>query len=193
MPRPHWSAVVSVVASVALLGGCSGGSPAAGDDPSGAPSGGSPSISPSPVPSVEPAPPAPAAARSRKPAGQRAFARHVMDLWAYALRTNDPKPLAATRLGKVPCGGCAPLAEELASRRTQGWTVDFPGLEVRSIRLSSQGGDRVARARVDVPASDSYNDDGTFRNTSPAHKGAEFLVQMRYVESQWRLVSFSAG
>ena len=64
---------------------------------------------------------------------------------------------------------------------------------MRSIALSSQGGERVAQARVDVPASDSYNDDGTFRNTSPAHKGAEFLVQMRYVKSQWRLVSFSAG
>ena len=87
MPRPRWSAVVPVVASVALLSGCSGGSPAAGENPSGSPSGGSASVSPSPVPSVEPAPSAPAAARGRTPAGQRAFARHVMDLWAYALRT----------------------------------------------------------------------------------------------------------
>jgi hypothetical protein len=116
-----------------------------------------------------------------------------MDLWAYALRTDDSKPLAATSRGKSPCGGCAPLAKELASRRTQGWTVDFPGLHVRRIALSSQGSDRVARARVVVPASDSYHDDGTFRNTSPAHKGAEFLVQMHYVRSQWRLVGFSAG
>lgn len=193
MPRPLRPAVVSALAAVVLLSGCSGGPQAAGDDPSASPSGGSTSASPSPVPSVEPAPSAPAAARSRKPAGQRAFARHVMDLWAYALRTNDPKPLAAARLGKPPCGGCAPLAKELASRRTQGWSVDFPGLTVRSLALSSQGSDRVARARVDVPASDSYNDDGTFRNTSPAHKGATFLVQMRYVKSRWRLVSFSAG
>ena len=116
-----------------------------------------------------------------------------MDLWAYALRTNDASPLAATGLGRKPCGGCAPLAKELAKRRTQGWTVDFPGLAVRHVALSSLGGDRVARARVDVPASDSYNDDGTFRNTSPAHSGATFLVQMRLVKKQWRLVSFSAG
>ena len=174
---------------MALLSGCSGGAPAAGDD---APSA-SPSAAPSPAPSVEPAPSAPAAAHSRTPAGQRAFARYVMELWAYALRTNDPKPLAATSRGRSPCDGCARLAEELASRRTQGWAVDFAGLHVRRIALTAQGGDRVARARVDVPASDSYNDDGTFRNTSPAHKGAEFLVQMRYVRSQWRLVGFSAG
>ena len=78
-------------------------------------------------------------------------------------------------------------------RRAEGWTVDFPGLTVRGIALSSHGDDRVARARVDVPASDSYNDDGTFRNASPAHKGATFLVQMRFVDSRWRLVGFSAG
>ena len=54
-------------------------------------------------------------------------------------------------------------------------------------------GDRVARATVDIPASDSYTTDGTFRNTSPAHKGATFVVRMRYVRTQWRLVSFSVG
>jgi len=176
-----------------LLTGCSDGSPSAAGTPSASPSATASSAAPSPVPTVDPAPAAPALVQSRKAAGQQAFARHVMDLWGYALRTDDPKPLAATAAGKQACGGCAPLARALASRRRQGWTVDFPGVTVRRVRVAAQGDDRVARATVDIPASDSYTTDGTFRNTSPAHKGATFVVRMRYVRTQWRLVSFTVG
>jgi hypothetical protein len=192
MPRAPRPALAAMLTAGVLLTGCDG-SPSAAGTPSAAPSATVSSAAPSPVPSVDPAPAAPAQVRSRKAAGQQAFARHVMDLWGYALRTDDPKPLAATAAGKQTCGGCAPLARALASRRRQGWTVDFPGVTVRRVRLAAQGGDRVARATVDIPASDSYTTDGTFRNTSPAHKGATFVVRMRYVRNQWRLVSFTVG
>ncbi len=193
MPRALRPALAATLTAGLLLSGCSGGSPADAGSPSGSPSATSSGAAPSPGPAVQPAPGAPAAVTSRKAAGQQAFARHVMDLWGYALRTNDAKPLVATGAGQQACGGCAPLARELATRRRQGWTVDFPGVTVRRVRLAAQGGDRVARATVDIPASDSYTSDGTFRNTSPAHRGATFVVRMRYVRTQWRLVSFTVG
>jgi len=191
MPRAPRPALAAMLSAGVLLTGCSDGSPpATGSQPS--PAAASSSAAPNPVPVVQPAPAAPGAVRSRKAAGQQAFARHVMDLWGYALRTDDARPLVATRAAHA-CGGCAPLARELASRRRQGWTVDFPGVTVRRVRLAAQGGDRMARATVDIPASDSYTTDGTFRNTSPAHQGATFVVRMRYVRAQWRLVSFTVG
>jgi hypothetical protein len=193
MPRAPRPVLAAMLTAGVLLTGCSDGSPSAAGTPSASPSATASSAAPSPVPTVDPAPAAPALVHSRRAAGQQAFARHVMDLWGYALRTDDPKPLAATAAGKQACGGCAPLARALASRRRHGWTVDFPGVTVRRVRLAAQGGDRVARATVDIPASDSYTTDGTFRNTSPAHKGATFVVRMRYVRTQWRLVSFTVG
>ena len=193
MPRALRPALAATLTAGVLLSGCSGGSPADAGSASGPASAAASNATPSRSPDAQPAPAAPAAVRSRKAAGQRAFARHVMDLWGYALRTNDAKPLVATGAGRQACGGCAPLARELAARRRQGWTVDLPGVTVRRVRLAAQGNDRVARATVDIPASDSYLSDGTFRNTSPAHKGATFVVRMRYVRTQWRLVSFTVG
>jgi hypothetical protein len=145
---------------------------------------------PSPVPTVEPPPPAPAPVRGT--AGQRAFARHVMDLWGFALRTNDAKPLVALGRGR-PCGGCPALQRELARRAAAGWTVDFAGVQVRRTTLSRDGAVVVARAKVDIPESDSYNTDGTYRNTSPAHAGATFEVRMRFSGGRYRLLSFTVA
>ena len=184
-------AAAPVVVLALLLAGCSesdgGGSQ---DPPATASAAASPSSS---APSREPPPALPAAARSKGRAGKRVFARHVMDVWGYALRTNDARPLTALGSKRKPCGGCGAFARTLASRRTQGWAVDFPGLRVRSLEVSASGGQAVARARVDVPQSDSYNDDGSFRNTSPAHKGASFVVRMRYAGKGYRLVSFTVS
>ena len=116
-----------------------------------------------------------------------------MDRGGYALSTNDAAPL--TRLGgKSPCGGCRPLAAELARRAKRGWVVDFAGLTVRRLTVAKvQGAETVARATVDIPASDSYNTDGSFRNTSPAHAGSTFVVRMRYADKRYRLVSFTVS
>ena len=193
MPRRAAVALVAAIGAGLLLGGCSadGTSASSRRTPTASASGATTSAAPSPVPTVEPTPKAPAPAPGK--AGQVAFARHVMDLWGYALRTNDAKPLTALSAGAKPCGGCAALARTLATRRDQGWTVDFPGLTVRRVAVAGDGKQRVARAVVDIPENDSYNDDGTYRNTSPAHAGARFVVQMRYAKKRYQLVSFTVS
>lgn len=192
MPQRARSLPAAALVAGLLLAGCSSGS----DDPS---SSGSPSSSASPSGSTKPStstspdapPPAPRAAPG--PVGQKAFARHVMDLWSYALRTNNARPL--TKLaGTKACAGCAALGRELARRQKQGWVVDFTGLRVGTVTVAKQKGpERVARSKVDIPESDSYNADGSFRNTSPAHAGSMFVVRMRYTDKHYRLVSFTVS
>jgi hypothetical protein len=182
-------AVLAGVLGAGLLGGCGGDTPSR--PPHTTPTPSSTSAAPSPVPTVEPVPTAPAAAAGR--AGQQAFAHYVMTLWAYTLRTNDPRALTALSFGKKPCEGCAALGREAARRRSQGWHVDFPGVKVRSIALTRQGAVRVARALVDIPETASYNTDGSFRNTNAAHPGATFEVRMRHSKSHYRLVSFTVS
>jgi hypothetical protein len=193
MPRRAAVVLVAALGFGLLLGGCSadGTTTSARRTPTAGASSATTSAAPSPVPTVEPTPTAPAPAPGK--AGQEAFARHVMDLWGYALRTNDAKPLTALGAGAKPCGGCATLTRTLATRRDQGWTVDFPGLSVRRVTVAGDGKVRVARAVVDIPENDSYNDDGTYRNTSPAHDGARFVVQMRYAKKHYQLVSFTVS
>jgi hypothetical protein len=116
-----------------------------------------------------------------------------MDLWGFALRTNDVRPLASLGAGARPCGGCAALRSELARRRAEKWSVDFRGVDVRRLRVSGPARAAVARAVVDIPASDSFHDDGTFRNTSPAHTAAAFDVRMRFTGRAYRLVSFTVS
>lgn len=114
-----------------------------------------------------------------------------MDLWGYALRTNDTRPLLALRPGKKACDGCQEFARELAGRKKQGWSVDFPGVDVRAIRVVRARDSVLARATVDLPESDSFNDDGSYRNTSPAHTGARFDVRMRLTKAGYTLLSFT--
>jgi hypothetical protein len=64
---------------------------------------------------------------------------------------------------------------------------------VHGIKLAGQGKVEVASATVDIPESDSFNTDGTFRNTNPAHPGATFTVQMRYTGKQYQLLAFSVS
>lgn len=180
-------------ALVAVLVGLTGGCSSDADQPR---AGASHSPSTAPTPSASPsrdaeAPPA-APPYARTDRGAEAFARHVMDLWGYGLRTDDAHPLTALSPGgKAACGGCRVFAATLAKRHRQGWTVDFPGLDVRSVKVRSQGQLRVATATVDVPESDSYDDDGSYRNTSPAHRGATFVVRMRAEPHRYRLLSFT--
>jgi hypothetical protein len=43
---------------------------------------------------------------------------------------------------------------------------------------------------VDIPASRSYFDDGTFRNDNQTHEGAVFEVTMRKEARRWTLLGF---
>jgi hypothetical protein len=154
------------------------------------------SAEPSPAAATEVAaqvPPAPKVPRTRKgPRGQKAFARYVMAAWSWSLRANDAGPLLAVSPSrKQPCRGCEPLEKELSQRAEDGWYVDFPGLSVDRTRLRHDGRDVVATSKVDIPESDSFLDDGTYRSTNPAHPGATFVVRMRMTKGEYRLVSFS--
>jgi hypothetical protein len=185
-----------------LLAGCSGDSAdkadkAGPDSSSTSTPSSSATASPSPSSTVRTAttekpPTPPRATRGKK--GQQAFARHVMAAWSYGLRTNDAKPLTGLSPAKKACAGCKVYVAELAKRRKEHWTVDFAGLKVRSVKLTQQGpGQTYAKAKVDIPASDSYTTDGTFRNTSTAHPGATFEVVMGYAKKRYRLLAFTVS
>lgn len=180
-----------------LLAGCSGASTSPAASPDASPPVASPPASfPSASATVSvgrEVPDAPEPPKARKgPVGQKAFARFVMDAWSWTLLSNDAGPLLAVSPSrKQPCAGCRPLARELASRDREGWYVDFPGLTVERIRLRRDGADVVASSKVAIPESDSYEEDGSYRSTSPAHDDASFTVTMRLVDDEYRLVSFS--
>ena len=199
--RVTHAAAVAVLVPGMLVAGCSGtaDTPSAAAtsptvvSPSGPASAGG-SAAPSAMPAVEPTVPEPPEppARARGPEGQKAFARYVMAAWSWSLRSNDASPLLdASPSRKRACDGCRALADELALRAKQGWYVDFPGLEVTRIRLRDQGSRVLAAADVVVPESRTYFDDGTYRSTNPAHRGAVFSVLMERGRGGYRLLSFS--
>jgi hypothetical protein len=193
---------VTTAIAVAALAGCS----TSDDAPEAAEPSASASGAASAGASAEPAqgdgtgqdaqePPAPEVPRPRKgPRGQKAFARYVMAAWSWSLRANDAGPLLdVSPSRKQPCRGCRPLEKELAQRAKQGWYVDFPGLAVDRTRLRREGADVVATSKVDIPESDSFLEDGSYRSTSPAHPNATFTVRMRLTKGEYQLVSFTVG
>lgn len=127
------------------------------------------------------------------PAGRRAFARFVVERWGYALATNRADAVADLGPKAGACQGCKDLAAELSKRRRQGWSVDFPGAEVDRVTVRPAGTPATYRATavVDIPASRSYFDDGTYRNDNAAHKNADFEVQMRWARGRYVLVSYT--
>ena len=179
-----------------LLGGCGGddAAPDTAETPSTTPTD-TPSTSATPTPTASPAPELPPAPPAKDgPAGREAFARFVVDRWSYALRTNDAEAVTALSPATSPCRGCRDLREELAQRRKEGWFVDFPGAEVRRVRLARQAPDSfLATMTVDIPASRSYFDDGAFRNDNEAHPGASFQVLMRLDKKRYTLLAFQVG
>ena len=150
-----------------------------------------PSSSPSPTSSPEPklpkAPPAKDTA-----AGREAFAEFVIARWGYALRTNDATALTELSPESGLCEGCAELQAELKKRKKEGWYVDFPGAKVVKLRVEpgEEPGVQVATATINVPASESYFDDGELRNENDAHKGATFEVRMRLDGKRYVLLAF---
>ncbi len=192
--RTSRSVTLALCATLAL-GGCSSGS----DKSSGsATSSASPSASTttravtaskSPTRTRPPAAPAP----TRGPAGQKKFARYVMLLWGYALRTNDAAALTALSAPGEKCQGCKVFAASLKKRKKQGWYVDFPGVTVRKVTVKPVDDNVYAKATVDVPRSDSYNSDGSFRNTNQAHRGATFEVLMHRGAKRFQLLAFTVS
>jgi hypothetical protein len=193
------AATVTAALVAATLAGCTGSSGTPDALPVTASSGSSPSTGSSPsstaTPSESPAPEAPSPPKARKgPRGQQAFARFVMDAWSWSLRSNDATPLLDVSTSrKQPCDGCGSLDRELDARAKAGWYVDFPGLTVGRTRLRHVGDSVVATSKVAIPESDSFQADGSYRSTSPAHDDATFTVTMRRAKGGYRLVSFAVG
>lgn len=185
-----------LVCALLVVSGCSGGSDAS-DKKSASPSPSS-SASPSPSPtsaSPKPKPEAPPAAPKAKQgkAGQKAFARYVMQLWGYGLRNNDARPLVSLSPKKKPCRGCKDYAKSLQQRRKHGWAVNFPGVRVHKLTTAKVDGGTYVKAAVDIPASDTYNRDGSFRNTNKAHNGAAFEMLVHFDKKRYQLLAFTVS
>lgn len=187
-------AVLVAVTSVAGLGGCGGDertprTPAA-TTPT-ATTAVTPAETPTPTSTEPPGPALPAApkAADTRPAAT-AFTRFVVARWDYVLATNDGT--AVTRLSPKgqPCEGCRDLEAELARRVRQQWRVDYPGSTVRTVDVRRENDVWVGTARIDVPPSRSYYDDGSFRNASPAHSGARFTARFRFGKGRFELLFF---
>ena len=178
------------------VAGCSdGGSEANVADPAGTATGTTtdPPASPSPSPTTTPQPELPEAPEARdSAAGREAFAGFVVARWGYALRTNDAETVTGLSPKAALCQGCAELAAELKERARQGWYVDFPGAKVVDVEVTpgEEPGVHVALAKIDVPASRSYFEDGALRNENRARKGATFEVRMRLDGKRYSLLAF---
>ena len=162
---------------------------------SGSPSPSESSTTPSPSPTTDttPEPTLPEAPPSKDTkAGRQAFAEFVVERWGYALRTNDASALTDLSPRSGPCQGCKELEAELRKREKEGWYVDFPGARV--VKVDVVAGDeprvQVATAKIDVPASESYFEDGELRNENEARKGAAFEVRMRLDGKRFVLLAF---
>ena len=195
MARNLFAAVVLAISTGLAGGGCSADNTAAETDPTPSSSPTTPEATPA-APATSPAsvpdpPKPPKAADSSE--GKKAFARHVVEAWGFALRTNNPEPVLQLSPKSRPCEGCQRLKSELRTRDRQGWYVEFPGAQVNKIDVESTGETSVATMSVALPESDSYNDDGSYRNTNPAHPNSSFEVKMRLTKGAFVLIAFSVG
>ena len=208
--RPRSGPVTSLLSVAALLGvgvlaGCSGDEPssdstdAASSSPTETPSESSEASAPEDSADAEAAaddseeltlPKAPQARNT--PEGRKAFTEFVVERWGYALATNEASAVSDLSAKGSSCRGCQELEKELAQRRKQEWAVDFPGASVDKITVKGAGVPATfeATAVIDIPASRSYFEDGTYRNENEAFKNAEFIVGMRYTKARYVLVSY---
>ena len=192
------SATVGVLLSTLLLAGCSGGGgpDGSGDADDTSPTtttSQSPTATPSAEPTGDPEEPRPEPPRAKDTAKSRKqFAEFVIASWSHALRTNDFKAVTGLSPRRAPCAGCAEFRDELEKRRKQGWFVDYPGTKIKRLEVGRAGqpGTYLASAKVNIPESRSYFDDGAFRNDNAAHRGATFQVRMRLDEKRYTLLAF---
>ena len=196
------SAAATVLLLAATVAGCSEDSddspePAA-SEPSATPSDAVASATESPSPTSSPKPVLPKAPPAKdNDAGRQAFAELVVERWGYALRTNDATALTELSPQAGLCQGCAELRSELRQRSKQGWYVDFPGAKVVKVDVAptddptDDPGTHLARATINVPASESKFEDGAVRNENEARKGATFEVRMLLNGKRYSLLAFS--
>ncbi len=157
-------------------------------DPSESPSDGAVPTDPDVAPGTRALPPRPAYSDDR--AGRQAFAEFVVARWSYALLTNDADAVVDLS-GRTRCLGCRELAAELGRRIKEQWYVDFPGADITRLKIARTGEDTWrANARVDIPASRSFYEDGTFRNDSPAHPDSLFVVDLASTGKRYVLLGF---
>ena len=127
--------------------------------------------------------------------GQEAFARYVVKSWAFALTTNDAKPLVDLSAGKKQCQGCAALVRELGKRKDEGWSVYPFEVSVDRVKLIQSDLGTTARVTFDVPETRSFFDDGRLRNATPATDNAVFTVSLRVegkkAKRAYRLIGFT--
>jgi hypothetical protein len=190
-----------LLVSLAALTGCGGDDSAEPDAEPAAEVSDAESDSPSPdvteaadeeqVAEAFPLPKAPKAANT--PASRKEFTEFVVERWGYALATNDAE--AVTDLGPedAACKGCKELEKELENRRKEGWNVDFPGATVKKVTVTPAGAAQTfdSVATIDIPESQSYFEDGSFRNDNKAFRDAEFSVQMRWAGGRYVLLSYT--
>jgi hypothetical protein len=130
---------------------------------------------------------------TKGPKGQEAFATYVVEGWTYALATNDASILTDVSAGKKPCLGCRELEAELATRASAGWSVYPFDVTIDKVKLSQSNLGTNARIRFDVPETKSFFDDGSLRNTNPAHPNSIFTVSMRLGKTAYELIGFTVG
>ena len=211
-PLPSLLTVVALLGS-GLLAGCSGDD--AAEEPGGpstaASDGGTSDTTDAASPFVSPSTseesadaeaaaagqevdvPLPKAPRPRNtPDGRKAWTEFVVERWGYALATNEASALADLSAKGSTCQGCRELDKELDKRRKQGWSVDFPGASVEKTTVKGAGAPATfeATAVIDIPASRSYFEDGTYRNENEAFENSDFVVRMKYTKTRYVLLSF---
>lgn len=189
------AAATTVLLLATSVAGCSDDTESSASAPTASASAtgpaGGPSSSPSATTTAEPKPPKRPKAKDNQ-AGRRAFAEFVVDRWGYALRTNDAGALTELSPRSGPCQGCAELRSELRKRKKQGWYVDFPGARVVNVDVAAADDPRVhvAKTKINIPASESYFEDGELRNENKRRKGATFEVRMRLDGKRYSLLAF---
>ena len=124
----------------------------------------------------QPAPDEAAAAEGREHPDRRARRSPASSWtgWAYALSTNDASAVTSLSARGKTCEGCADLTQGARDAQEGGLVRRLPGRRGRP----AQGRGRCPapracgprRAKVDIPASRSYFEDGTFRNDNAAHE-----------------------
>jgi hypothetical protein len=129
------------------------------------------------------------------PDGQEAFARYVVESWAFSLTTNDATPITDLSTGKKPCQGCGALTEELAKRDREEWSVYPFEVTIDRVKLIQSALGTTARVTFDVPETRSFFDDGSLRNATPAASDAVFTVSLRVegekAKRRYRLIGFT--
>ncbi len=194
--RRHCVAATTALLLSTTVSACSGDSdesPKAAEPSASASAstGASASPSPSPSPTRKPKPPKAPPAKDTD-AGRRAFAKFVIARWGFALRTNKAAALVDLSPKSGACEGCKKLRQELRKRKKQGWYVDFPGAKIVKLKVSpgDQPGVYLAQAKINVPRSTSYFEDGEVRNENKRHKGAAFEVRMRLDKKHYSLLAY---